>query len=99
MQHYGVPEVDSDQFQLEIEQLRQSMQLMGAQQQRRNKTIEELKDKLKQGEQLYNRLKKYSEGQSQDLQMLKQEAERYRSEIQLLEDKVYALESVQYGGK
>lgn len=91
--------LDVDQFQLEIEQLRQSMQLMGAQQQRRNKTIEELKDKLKQGEQLYNRLKKYSEGQSQDLQMLKQEAERYRSEIQLLEDKVYALESVQYGGK
>ncbi len=91
--------LDVDQFQLEIEQLRQSMQLMGAQQQRRNKTIEELKEKLKQGEQLYNRLKKHSEGQSKDLQMLKQETDRYRSEIQLLEDKVYALESVQYGGK
>lgn len=91
--------LDADQFQLEIEQLRQSMQLMGAQQQRRNKTIEELKEKLKQGEQLYKRLKKHSESQSEELRSIHKESERYRSEIQLLEDKVYALESVQYGGK
>lgn len=92
-------DLDADQFQLEIEQLRQSLQLMGAQQQRRNQTLEELKDKLKQGEQLYNRLKKHSEGQAKDLDELRQSSERYRSEIQLLEDKIFALESTQYGGK
>lgn len=92
-------ELDVDQFQLEIEQLRQSLQLMGAQQQRRNQTIEELKDKLKQGEQLYNRLKKHSEGQAKDVESLRQSSERYRSEIQILEDKIFALESTQYGGK
>lgn len=92
-------DMDADQFQLEIEQLRQSLQLMGAQQQRRNQTIEELKEKLKQGEQLYNRLKKHSEGQSKDMESLRQSSERYRSEIQILEDKIFALESAQYGGK
>lgn len=94
-----IESLDVDQFRLEIEQLRQSLQLMGAQQQRRNKTIEELKEKLKQGEQLYNRLKKHSEAQSQELQSIHQESDRYRSEIQLLEDKIYTLESLQYGGK
>lgn len=91
--------LDVDQYQLEIEQLRQSMQLMGSQQQRRNTTIEELKEKLKQGEQLYKRLKKHSEGQAKELQSIHQEIDRYRSEIRLLEDKVYTLESGQYGGK
>lgn len=91
--------MDIEQFQLEIEQLRQSLQLMGTQQQRRNKTIEELKDKLKQGEELYHRLKNHSESQLKELRTLQQSSESYRAEIKELEDKIYTLESLQYGGK
>ncbi len=92
-------DMDVEKYQLEIDQLRQSLQLMGNQQQRRAQVVEELKDKLKQGEQLYNKLKSHSEGQSREMAGLRQEIDRYRSEVAILEEKIFELENAQYGGK
>ncbi|PKL76771.1 MAG: hypothetical protein CVV27_08550, partial [Candidatus Melainabacteria bacterium HGW-Melainabacteria-1] len=57
--------IDVAAYQLELEQLRQSLQLMGQQQQRRSQAVEELKSKLKQGEELYMRLKRHADAQEQ----------------------------------
>jgi len=81
-------ELDLEAQQLELEQLRQSLQLTGLQQQRRAKALETLKQKFKEGEALYQRLKKHAETQEQSIRQLQQEVSRYRSEIQLLENKL-----------
>ena len=59
-------EIDVDAYELEIEQLRQSVKLMGQQQQRRVDVVETLKTKLKEGEALYNRLKSHAEQQEEE---------------------------------
>lgn len=80
--------IDVAAYQLEIEQLRQSMQLMGQQLQRRTQTAETLKTKLKEGEELYNRLKRHSDTQQQDVRRLQQEIAMYQSELNLLQKKL-----------
>lgn len=80
--------LDVPSYDLEIEQLKKSLHLMGLQQQRRTQTVETLKEKLKDGENLYKRLKKHAETQEQEIRNLQQDIGRYRSEIQLLEKKL-----------
>lgn len=80
--------IDIAAYQLEIEQLRQSMQLMAQQLQRRTQTAETLRTKLKEGEELYNRLKRHSDAQQQDVRRLQQEIAMYQSELGLLQKKL-----------
>lgn len=77
-------DIDVEAYDLEIEQLRQSVKLMGQQQQRRTQVVEELKEKLKEGENLYNRLKRHAEQQDAEIRNLQQQLGRYRSELNLL---------------
>lgn len=80
--------IDVAAYELEIEQLRQAMQLMTQQQQRRVQALEQLKTKLKEGEELYARLKRHSEAQERDIRKLQQEVGVHQSEIHLLRDKL-----------
>ncbi len=80
--------IDVGAYELEIEQLRQALQLTGQQQQRRAQAIEQLKTKLKEGEDLYARLKRHSESQERDIRSLQQEIGVHHSEIQLLQSKL-----------
>ncbi|MEZ0367754.1 MAG: hypothetical protein ACAI44_01570, partial [Candidatus Sericytochromatia bacterium] len=83
-----VAHIDVAAYELEIAQLRQSMQLMTQQQQRRSQTVEQLKAKLKEGEDIYSRLKRHSDKQEQDIRGLQQEISMFQSEIALLQEKV-----------
>lgn len=83
-----VESVDLPAYALEIEQLKQSLHLMNLQQQRRSQTVETLKSKLKEGEEIYKRLKRHTEAQEQELRNLQQDMGRYRSEMLLMEKKL-----------
>ena len=80
--------IDIEAYQLEIDQLRQSLQLMTQQQQRRSQTIEDLQKKIKESDQLYQKLKRHAEAQDKDMRHLQQEITMYHSEIGLLRDKL-----------
>lgn len=80
--------IDVAAYEFEIDQLRSSLQLVGQQQQRRSQTVEELKTKLKDGEALYDRLKRHAEAQEREIRNLQQQLAMHRSEIALLQEKV-----------
>ncbi len=82
-------DVDMQSYQLEVEQLRQSLKLMGLQQQRRTQTVENLKTKLEESEVLYGKLKRHAEKQEREIHNLQEDIDRHRSEIEILETKLY----------
>lgn len=89
--------IDLAAYQFEIDQLRQAMQLMTQQQQRRGQSLEELKAKLKEGEALYQRLKRHAETQEKEIRNLQQEIGVHHSEIGLLREKLSRYEQNEFG--
>lgn len=80
--------IDVQDYELQIEQLRQSVQVMGVQLQRKQQAIETLKQKLQQGADLYEKIKHQVEARDRQIRHLKAEMERKDSIIRLLEQKL-----------
>lgn len=80
--------INEERYQFQIEQLKQSVQMLNTEQQKRSGAIAELKTKLQQGADLYDRLKRLTENKDRENARLHQEIERYQSMIALMEDKL-----------
>ena len=80
--------IDIQDYELQIEQLKQSLQVMGSQQQRKQQAIQTLKEKLQQGADLYEKLKRHVEGKDREIVRLHEDLERKESIIHLLDQKL-----------
>ncbi|PIQ23397.1 hypothetical protein COW36_15850 [bacterium (Candidatus Blackallbacteria) CG17_big_fil_post_rev_8_21_14_2_50_48_46] len=80
--------IDIQDYELQIEQLKQSLQVMGSQQQRKQQAIQTLKEKLQQGGDLYEKLKRHVEGKEREIARLHEDLERKESIIHLLDQKL-----------
>jgi chromosome segregation ATPase len=80
--------IDIQDYELQIEQLKQSLQVVGAQQQRKQEALNNLKDKLQQGAELYEKLKRLVEKKERLIDQLNDDVTRKESIIHLLEQKL-----------
>jgi chromosome segregation ATPase len=80
--------IDIQDYELQIEQLKQSLQVVGAQQQRKQEATLILKEKLKQGAELYEKLKRQVESKERKIDQLHEDLTRKESIIHLLEQKL-----------
>ncbi|MGE3724334.1 MAG: hypothetical protein AB7I41_02195 [Candidatus Sericytochromatia bacterium] len=80
--------IDIQDYELQIEQLKQSLQVVGAQQQRKQEALNSLKEKLQQGAELYEKLKRHVEKKERQIDQLKEDLTRKESIIHLLEQKL-----------
>lgn len=80
--------IDVQDYELQIEQLKQSLQVLGAQQQRKQENITSLKEKLQQGAELYEKLKRLVEKKEHTIEQLNEALTRKDSIIHLLEQKL-----------
>jgi chromosome segregation ATPase len=80
--------IDIQDYELQIEQLKQSLQVVGAQQQRKQEALNSLKEKLQQGAELYDKLKRLVEKKERLIDQLNDDVTRKESIIHLLEQKL-----------
>lgn len=80
--------IDIQDYELQIEQLKQSLQVVGAQQQRKQEALNSLKEKLQQGAELYEKLKRLVEKKERLIAQLNDDVTRKESIIHLLEQKL-----------
>lgn len=80
--------IDIQDYELQIEQLKQSLQVVGAQQQRKQEALNSLKEKLQQGAELYEKLKRLVEKKERLIDQLNDDVTRKESIIHLLEQKL-----------